>query len=132
MIGAVIGLAALPVVHYLTEAGAVGLRSCYALQQPDLRGAGCLAAVVAVIAVLAHGPWLSPLAALVCGLPMAVLGALFAVAPWAATPVVGALPPMESLTGTAEAPGVVAGVTGLSLVVGALLLVSAAFPARWR
>ncbi len=132
MIGAVTGLAALPVVHYLTEAGAVALRSCYTLQRPDLRGIACLAAVVAVAGVLAHGRWLSPLAALVCGLPLAVLGALFAVAPWAATPVVGALPPIESLTGTAEAPGVVSGVTGLPLVVGALLLASAAFPARWR
>ncbi|MEU7001872.1 hypothetical protein [Nonomuraea sp. NPDC046570] len=132
LIGAVAGGTALPLVYYLTEAGAKALREAYALLVPDLAGLGYLAAVVLVTGLLACWPWLSPLAALVCGLPLAALGAAFASSPDVAFLVIGLLPPIEPLTGTDEAPGLLAGVTGLYLVVGAILVVSAAFPGRWR
>ncbi|GAA2371333.1 hypothetical protein GCM10010404_28210 [Nonomuraea africana] len=139
-----IGLAALPVVFYLTEAGAAGLRSGYALQQPGPLGPVCLAAAVAVTGALACGSRLSPLAPLVCGLPLTLLGLLFAAAPETAAVAVAGLPPLEVLPGaafgsgtapasaTAEPPGLLPGVTGLYLVLGGLLAVSALPPARWR
>ncbi|MEU4548612.1 hypothetical protein [Nonomuraea dietziae] len=136
--GAVIGLAALPFVYYLTEAGAAGLRSGYALQQPDPVGPAGLGAAVAVSGALACAPRLSPLAALVCGLPLTLLGLLFAAAPESAARAVGALPAMDLLagaalgSGTAEPPGLLPGVTGLYLVIGGLLVLSALPPSRWR
>ena len=132
LISVVAGVLVLPVVYYLTEAGALALREAYALFTPGLRGLGYLAAVGVIVGLLACWRWLSPLAALVCGLPLAALGAAFATSPDAAFWLVGLLPPVRALTTTAEAPGLQAGVTGLYLLTGTVLVLSALFPSRWK
>lgn len=134
LVGIAVGLVALPALYYLTEAGARALRDGYATFSPSPAGLGYLAAVAAVAAALAGWRRLSPVAAVVCGLPLVALGALFAtevevgVLLAAGLPRLGALP--AGLPG--EPPGTLAGVTGLYTVVGGLLVVSALVPGRWR
>ncbi|GGO63762.1 hypothetical protein [Nonomuraea cavernae] len=130
LIGVVTGLAALPLVYYLTEAGARGLRAAHAAFSPGPQGLGHLMVVAAIVSVLAAWPWLSPLAALTCGLPLAVAGGLFALDLDAATGLAGALPRLTASTG--EPPGTLAGATGLYAVIGVSLVLSALAPHRLR
>jgi hypothetical protein len=127
LIGAAAGLAALPVVYYLTEAGARALRAAYTAFAPGAAGLGYLMAVAAVVLLLAA--W-SPAAALACGLPLAAVGGLFALDLDAAVALAGRLPWFGSLG--AEPPGTLAGVTGLYAVIGLALAMSALLPRRTR
>ncbi len=132
--GAAAGLAALLPVYYLTEAGAKALRAGAAEAGPAPAGLGCLAAVAMIVAVLAA--W--PAAALACGVPLTSAGMLFALDAEAAVNVAASLPwsglPWDGLPRAelAEPPGTLAGVTGLYTLIGALLVLSALLPARWR
>ncbi|TMR21158.1 hypothetical protein ETD86_16385 [Nonomuraea turkmeniaca] len=134
LMGAVAGLAALVPVYYLTEAGAKALRMGAAEGGPAPVGLACLAAVAVLVAVLSA--W--PAAAVTCGVPLFSAGALFAVDADAALGVAATLPweglawdglPSAEL---AEPPGTLAGLTGLYTLIGALLVLSALLPARWR
>ncbi|MFI6503126.1 hypothetical protein [Nonomuraea typhae] len=128
--GAVVGLFALPAVYYLTEAGARALRAGYTGFVPGPAGFGCLCAVAALAGLLTGWHRLSPLAALTCGLPLVLLGALFATELELALRLAAGLPRWGALRG--EAPGTLAGVTGLYTLVGGLLVVSALFRTRSR
>ncbi|MCA2223791.1 hypothetical protein [Nonomuraea aurantiaca] len=144
LIGAVAGSAALPLVYYLTEAGARALRAAYAAFRPAPAGLGYLTAVAAIVALLAAWSWLSPLAALVCGLPLTATAALFALDLDVALDLAGRLPSFAVPTGqpeptgqlvgavAGEPPGALAGVTGLYAVIGVLLVLSALLPRRRR
>ncbi|MGP3919452.1 hypothetical protein [Nonomuraea sp. 10N515B] len=134
VMGAAAGLAALVPVYYLTEAGAKALRMGTAAAGPAPAGLACLAAVAVLVAALTA--W--PAAALTCGVPLISAGALFALdtsaalglaatLPWSG-PTWDGLPPAE----LAEPPGTLAGLTGLYTIIGALLVLSALLPARWR
>jgi hypothetical protein len=123
LIAAGAGLAAFPPVCYLTEAGARALREGYAAFGPAPAGLGYLAAAALIVAVLAA--W--PPAALACGLPLAVAGALFALDLPAAMGLAGTLPHAWG-----EPPGTLAGPTGLYAFAGLLLVFSALLPNRLR
>ncbi|NUW38895.1 hypothetical protein [Nonomuraea rhodomycinica] len=124
VIGTAAGLAALPVVYYLTEAGARALRDAYTSFAPGPAGLGLLAAVAAVAALLRG---LSRPAALACGAPLAAVGVLFALRLDLAVELAGRLPRLLPPAG--EPPGAVAGATGLYALLG-LLLVASAVPLR--
>lgn len=130
LIGVVAGLAALPLVYYLTEAGARALRAAYAEFRPAPAGLGYLTAVAAIVVLLAAWSWLSPLAALACGLPLTAVAALFAFDLDVALDLAGRLPSFAVPAG--EPPGTLAGVTGLYAVIGALLVLSALLPRTRR
>ncbi|SEL81683.1 hypothetical protein [Nonomuraea pusilla] len=124
VVGAAAGLAAFPLVYHLTEAGARALRQAYASFGPAWAGALWLAAVAVLVAVL--GAW--PAAALACGLPLTAAGLLFALDADTALGLADALRPVSARPPWPEAgepPGAVAGTTGLYVLVGALLLLSA-------
>ncbi|GAA3193330.1 hypothetical protein GCM10010486_73250 [Nonomuraea roseoviolacea subsp. carminata] len=124
VIGTVAGLAALPVVYYLTEAGARALRDAYTSFAPGPAGLGLLAAEAALAALLRG---LSRPAALACGAPLAAVGALFALTLDLAVELAGRLPRLLPPAG--EPPGALAGATGLYALLG-LLLVASAVPLR--
>lgn len=132
--GAAAGVAALVPVYYLTEAGAKALRAGTAEAGPAPAGAAYLLAVALIVAVLSA--W--PAAALACGVPLTSAGVLFAVDAEAATNAAATLPwsglPSDGLPWAelAEPPGTLAGLTGLYTLIGALLVVSALLPTRWR
>ncbi|MEV0347472.1 hypothetical protein AB0H88_17045 [Nonomuraea sp. NPDC050680] len=138
LIGAVAGSAALPLVYYLTEAGARALRAAYAAFRPAPAGLGYLTAVAAIVVLLAAWSWLSPLAALACGLPLTAAAALFALDLDVALDLAGRLPSFAVPTGqpvgtlAGEPPGALAGVTGLYAVIGVLLVLSALLRRRRR
>ncbi|MDR8410158.1 hypothetical protein MTP10_15600 [Nonomuraea sp. 3-1Str] len=125
VIGTVAGLAALPVVYYLTEAGARALRTAYTSFAPGPAGLGLLAGA-AVLAALLRG--LSRSAALACGAPLAAVGVLFALRLDLAVELAGRLPRLLAPTG--EPPGALAGATGLYALLGLVLAASAALPVR--
>ncbi|MFD9948463.1 hypothetical protein ACFWYW_44125 [Nonomuraea sp. NPDC059023] len=125
-----VGLLALPAVYYLTEAGARALRAGYTGFGPSPAGFGYLSAVAALAGLLTGWQRLSPLAAIICGLPLVALGALFATRLDLALLVAAGLPRWGALPG--EPPGTLAGVTGLYTVVGALLVTSALLRGRER
>lgn len=131
LIAAAAGLLALPLVYYLTEAGARQLRLAYTTFSSGLTGLACLGAVAAVAAALVAWPRLSPLAALVCGLPLAAAGVLFSAQLDYSVRLAVRLPPLEHSTMAGEPPGTLAGVTGLYTLVGGVLVLSALFPHRW-
>ncbi|NBE97663.1 hypothetical protein FE391_19545 [Nonomuraea sp. KC401] len=138
--GAVAGLTALIPVYYLTEAAARALRAGVATFGPAPYGLAYLGAVAAIVTVLAA--W--PPAALCCGVPLASAGLLFALDLDAALGAAGRLPwagsgglPWARPDGVpwaqpGEPPGTLAGTTGLYLLIGALLVLSALPPVRVR
>ncbi|MFB9199901.1 hypothetical protein ACIBIZ_22055 [Nonomuraea spiralis] len=127
LIGVGAGLIAVPPVFYLTEAGARALRAGQAAFAPAPAGPGLLAAAAVLVALLTA--W--PAAALACGLPLVVAGALFALDLRAAIGLAGALPEVWQPP-WAEPPGTLAGMTGLYAYTGALLIFSALLPGRLR
>lgn len=131
LIAAAAGLAALPVIYYLTEAGARHLRLAFATFTPGVAGPACLAGVAALIAVMIAWPSLSPLAALVCGLPLAAAGVLFAAEFDYAQRLAARLPQIEAIAVTGEPPGTLAGATGLYVLAGGVLVVASLSPHRW-
>jgi hypothetical protein len=120
---ALTGLLALPAVYYLTEAGARGLRAGHAAFTAAPAGLGWLAAASALASVLALAPRLSPSAPVVCGLPLAVLGALYATDTGTALALARTLPHLGAPP--EEPPGALAGATGLYTVLGVVLTLSA-------
>ncbi|NRQ31203.1 hypothetical protein HII36_05050 [Nonomuraea sp. NN258] len=124
LIASVAGLAALPPVYYLTEAGARALRTAQAGFGPAPAALGYLAAVAVVVALLAA----CPAAALACGLPLAAAGALFALDLDAAIGAADVLP----WPGRGEPAGTVAGANGLYALMGTALVASALLPRRRR
>jgi hypothetical protein len=138
--GAVAGLTAFVLVYYLTEAAARALRTSSAAFGPAPAGLGYLLGAAVIVALLTA--W--PTAALACGLPLAGAGVLFALDQDAALAAAGKLPwsgagglPWSQPGGLAwaemgEPPGTLAGVTGLYLLIGAVLVVSALRPGRLR
>ncbi|WP_327092882.1 hypothetical protein OIE66_20235 [Nonomuraea sp. NBC_01738] len=128
LVGALAGLVALPALYYLTEAGARALRLGYAGFSASPAGLGYLAGAALLAAALALWPGLSPVAAVVCGLPLAAVGALFATELEVALLLAGVLP-----GGTPGEPaGLLAGVSGLYTLLGVMLGASALVPHRWR
>ncbi|TDD22969.1 hypothetical protein [Nonomuraea diastatica] len=140
VMGAVAGLAALIPIYYLTEAAARALRAGVATFGPAPSGLAYLGAVAVIVTVLTA--W--PAAALFCGVPLASAGLLFALdldaalgaagrLPWAGA---GGLPwsrpDGEPWAQPGEPPGTLAGMTGLYLLIGALLVLSALLPVRLR
>ncbi|MFI6317911.1 hypothetical protein ACIBG8_10360 [Nonomuraea sp. NPDC050556] len=131
LVAAAVGLVALPLLYYLTDLGARQLRVAYSTFGSSVAGLACLAAVAAVAAALVAWPGLSPLAALVCGLPLAIAGVLFPAELESVLRFAVRLPPIEQETLAGEPPGTLAGVTGLYVLVGGVLVLSALFPHRW-
>ncbi|WP_214316603.1 hypothetical protein [Nonomuraea sediminis] len=126
LIGTAAGLVALPLVYYLTEAGARALRVAYTAFDPGTAGLACLAGAAAIVTVVS----LSPVAALACGLPLAMAGALFTLVPDYAAGLAARLPQVGALPG--EPAGTLAGVGGLYGVIGFVLVFSALLPGRLR
>ncbi|MFI6478309.1 hypothetical protein ACIBH1_10275 [Nonomuraea sp. NPDC050663] len=125
LLGAAVGLLAAPVAFYLTEAGARALRAAIAGFVPGWGGLAWLSGVAVLGAALACWPGLSPLAAACCGVPLAAVGALFATEPEVAAGLARGLPYPPILPDPGEPAGAVAGLTGLYVLLGGLLTVSA-------
>ncbi|WP_043617032.1 hypothetical protein [Nonomuraea candida] len=141
LVAALAGIAALAPVYYLTDAAARALRAGQAAFAPAPAGLAYLAAVAVLVTLLSA----RPAAALACGLPLAAAGALFALDLDAAIGAAGTLPwahdgglPWQAAPGGApwaepgEPPGTLAGTSGLYALLGALLVLPALLPARWR
>ena len=130
LIGVAAGLVALPLVYYLSEAGARAVRAAYTAFAPGPTGLGYFAGVAAIVTVLAGWQSLSPLAALACGVPLAAAGALFVLDLDYALRLAATLPQVGALPGEPE--GTLSGVSGLYAFIGCVLVLSALLPGRMR
>ncbi|GLW11135.1 hypothetical protein Misp01_62630 [Microtetraspora sp. NBRC 13810] len=126
VIGALVGLISLPGLYYGLEVGPARLAravTIFQMAEAYVPAAG-LAGCGVLIALLTSWQWLSPLAALLSGAPLCAIGVL-----WVLEPVLA-----FELSQRLALPGYTAfaGGTGLYLLIGSALLITALFPSRWR
>lgn len=125
LIGVIVGLAAIPLVLYLMSRQVeLVAQATQNASVADLRWAGaCLVGAGAVVGVLACWRWLSPLAALIAGLGLAVMGGLWFYMPNDFEYVRDRLPLAEMIDARAMP---------VSLALGIVLIVSAVVLGRRR
>ncbi|GAA2215118.1 hypothetical protein GCM10009850_105850 [Nonomuraea monospora] len=126
VIGAVVGLAALPVIYYGLAIASHRLLDRIGDFDVSSEGTGLyvtmLVGVGIVLAVLAGWQLLSPLAPLLAGAGLSLVGGIWAIDPGAAVLELVSFPAASGLVGA----------SGVYLLIGVMMLLLAFVPSRWR